>query len=304
MKKLLCLTIVLALVAPAMAWTPYANQTLVFASMGSGIRAGGGNHAPKGEWGTYSREGYEYTLLRFDDLTGTDSATTGITYSASDIVSAELWLTAGYIETMGAGGQWGATPDSNGYAKLFEVTTPWEANNVNEAYSKQDTTTPWGGGGSFNANPTTSPDLDLIGDFVVPNPRVGIGGPLPVQSSPGEVSNPATINNRYHAKIDVTDLFKGWIGGTTDNNGMGITVSSWYADGDPNNVRQGSLQVNWFAGTSQYANHDPNGWIKYWEDPGYYFWWGPPVISVYVPEPATMSLLAIGGVVALLRRKR
>ncbi len=289
MKKLLCLTIVVAIVAPAMAWTPYENQTLVFGNTGAGIRANGGDHAPKGELGPYSRESWEYALLRFDNLTGADGTTTGITYpDANTITSAKLWLTSGYIETMSPGGDWGATPDSNAYSQLMIVETPWEAGNVNEMYSNQSSQIGWGDGTQlFNASTTTSPDLTFHSDFVVDNPRAGIGGPLPTQTSPADVNIPATINDRYMASIDITDLFKDWLTGARDNNGVSLLTNSWYEGGDPNNTRRGSIQCNWFVGTSQLGGNppDPNGWINYYEDPGYWYWWGPPVISVIQGEP-------------------
>ncbi len=294
MKKFLCLTIVLAFAVQAMGyWEPYEGQSLVFGNTGAGIRAGGGDHEPKGHHTlTYSREWYEYTLLRFDNLVGNIGGapnSTPITYTdANTITSAKLWLQSGYIETMSPGGQWGATPDSNAYVKLLTDETPWSPNNVNEMYSNRINQTGWGDGTQlFNAHPVTSPDVTSYADFVIDNPRVPIGGPLPTQTSPDNVNNPVTINDRYHASIDITDLFKDWLTGARDNNGVALTISSWYENNDPNNVRRGTLQNNWFVGTSQYGGNppDPNGWINYYEDPGYWYWWGPPVISVFQGEP-------------------
>ena len=291
MKKLLCLTIVLAIVAPATAWTPYENQTLVFGNTGALIRANEGDHDPLGDANNpslYSREWWTYSLLRFDNLTGADGTTTGITYpDANTITSAKLWLTSGYIETIAPGGDWGATPDSNAYCKLLTVETPWEAGNVNEMYSNQSAQTGWGDGSQlFNAHPEPSPDITFHSDFVIDNPRAGIGGPLPTQTSPAEVNLPATINDRYMASIDITDLFKDWLTGARDNNGVALTTNSWWEDDDPNLTRHGSLQNNWFIGTSQLGGipPDPNGWINYYDDPGYYYWWGTPVISVFQGE--------------------
>ena len=275
MKKLLFFVIIVSLAVPAMAWRPYEGQSLVFANTGARLAQYGGDETPK-NYSSVSREGGFYALMRFDEINNLD---------ANEIGTATLWLRSSGIETMPPGGDWGPNPDSNAYCKLMTVDTPWSPNaNANIMYSDRGTQTTWANG-NFDARlDGSSQDISFHSDFTIDSPLAAIDGPLPEQSAPGEVDDPNTINNRYHAAIDVTDAIKAWADGTLENNGFGVLISSWWDNGSPN-IRHGSIQSNWFIGTSRLGGDPPdaNGWINFCEDPGYWFWWGTPVNSIFEP---------------------
>lgn len=85
--------------------------------------------------------------------------------------------------------------------------------------------------------------------------------------------------------FDVTSLVNDWISGTADNNGLALMVT-----------------------VDDFTNPDAAAFVTLAgvTDPVYYpeSLGAAPVITATVPEPATMGLLALGGMATVLRRRR
>jgi len=86
-----------------------------------------------------------------------------------------------------------------------------------------------------------------------------------------------------HYEVDITEIVRGWY--TDGNNGLIFKmINDTWPYSDAPYIREADSNISWQT--------YPDG-----SDVG-------PSIVVWVPEPATMALLAIGGIGALLRRKR
>ncbi len=269
MKKLLCLTVVLALVAPAMAapstniWAEHvftgrpANPTVDYSN---GVTRVGG------EW---------VNIFKFD--------VSGIT-DANDVGRATLWLRSNYFEDNSNSNDWQPIGDTDFYGKLSPVIQSWTIGDAGYGYRDVTSSLGWGDGNDYidDSWDGSSPDMGAsIADLYTPFDR---GITLPDGPWGLHTGNPAH-SLRYHMKVDITDLVKSWVDGSVPNYGVSVIVAPWL---DGNSVRHGTNQ----------ANIKPNLGA-----PGAAEWGGNPVIEI-VPEPATMSLLAIGGLAALIRRKR
>jgi hypothetical protein len=93
-----------------------------------------------------------------------------------------------------------------------------------------------------------------------------------------------TSNTPYD--VDITDIVKGWVDDPSTNNGLLVYMTNWYS---------GAL----WDGDTPYFHPSEDGLIGPTDARIYS---GVEFIINYVPEPATMALLAAGGI-ALLRRR-
>ena len=259
MKKLLCLTIVLALVAPVM-----AQEILCWPTVGNTLKSTSLVPSPY----LYSRAMYHYPLVKFD-LSGIASA--------DDIVSATLKLHGNYMEDVSGWGSWQHEDPNDDvhdcYVKINRVLTPWSPNS-NMLKSDIDAGTPWAGGGAFDMKyDGTGVDLSAV---IADCPPVAYIGPPDVW-----------FEGSYHTTADITQLVKDWVSGAVPDNGLSTVVHKWV---DDQGVNCGGMQINWSPPGGAYG--PPEGDND-----------GRPVISVIIPEPITLSLLSLGAL-ALLRRRR
>ena len=274
MKKFLCLTIVLALVAPAMAvqLETYATQTNQLK-----ISAADTTYSVN----LNSRKGERIPLAKFDNL-----ATDMGAYTAGDIVSAQLRLHATFMEDATLFGSRQPHQDSNAYGRVNPMLHSYD---IDPTWNESDNSgnVQWLGnnnlGGSFDGFSTDTGNFDYDApeaEFYVPLGMPAVSWPLPLVGD-------EKIDDRYQTDADITQLVKDWVSGARPNYGMfiGLYVDVIDAEGD----QHGTNQINWDGGNGPNLSGD---------------WWGNAVITITVPEPATMSFLALGGLAALIRRKR
>ena len=131
--------------------------------------------------------------------------------------------------------------------------------------------------GASDANPVTVHAVSLNSDVA--------GWTAMDDSQFGDVLDSVTFTGYGLHSFDVTSLVNDWVSGAADNNGIALMVTE--ADfGNPDAAAFVTL-----AGVT-----DP---VFYPESLG-----AAPVITATVPEPATMGLLALGGMATVLRRRR
>jgi hypothetical protein len=132
--------------------------------------------------------------------------------------------------------------------------------------------------GASDTNPLTVHAVSLTSD---------VAGWTALDTSKfGDVLDSVTFTSAFGLHtFDVTSLVNDWISGAADNNGIAlmVTVNSFIA---PDKAAYVTL-----AGVT-----DP---VFYPDSLG-----AAPVITTTVPEPATMGLLAMGGLATVLRRRR
>jgi hypothetical protein len=200
------------------------------------------------------------------------------------VESATIWLRSDFFEDLTGSATRAPIGDSDFYGKLCPVIQSWNPETV--SYAGRDyPTTGWGDGTEWinYAWDGSSPDLGAsIADLWAPLDR---GITLPVGPEDLNTGND-DHSLRYHMKADITALVRGWVDGSIPNYGLSVVVAPWV---DPvEGCIRGTNQANIKGVAGAPAPAD---------------WGGNAVIEI-IPEPATMSLLALGGLAALIRRKR
>jgi hypothetical protein len=114
--------------------------------------------------------------------------------------------------------------------------------------------------------------------------------PVLDESQYGDVIDTVVMGDNGFYSFDVTSLVNDWISGAKDNNGMALIVMSTsdWLDYDED--------INPAAYVTLAGVPDP---VEYPETLGA----APVIVTTPVPEPATLGLLALGGVVVLRRRR-
>ena len=261
MKKLLTLTIVLALVAPAM-----AAETRIWANNGNQLYV---NNPDSSYTQLASRTDWRWSLVKFDDLTST-LTTAGV--DSNDITSAMLRMRCNYIVDMSGSAEWQPIGDTDAYVRINPMLHDWGANtHATLNHSDADASIQWlgqdGSPGAWDPYRTEMGNYDYgasVADTIMPLARPFVGWPDPPAGDP-------LMDDRYNFEIDITDLVKDWVNGVVTNYGIYIGLYTWL---DPvlTSTWHGTNQVN-------FTGNDPYG------EPNEGQWYGPPVISVYDTGP-------------------